>query len=69
MFNFNWLSNLSEAWARFLVLLAFIIPFIFALTLRRNYIYQGAPDKSRWRNLKLWVFIIVLIQVLIYLYF
>jgi len=31
MLNFNWLADLSDAWGRFLVILAFIAPMIFAL--------------------------------------
>lgn len=69
MFNFDWCSNLSEGWARFLVILAFILPLIFAFTMRRQYIYRGARDQKIWRNLKLWVFLLVAIQVFIYLYF
>jgi len=69
MFNFNFLSDLSEGWARFLVILAFIIPLIFTLTLPNKYIYLGAEDHKLWRNLKLWVFVIVSVMVAVYLYF
>ncbi len=69
MFNFDWLAGLPLPWGRFLVILALIIPMVFALTLPRKYIYQGAEDQSRWRNLKIWVFVIVAIQISIYLYF
>lgn len=69
MLNFNWLADLSEAWGRFLVIMAFIVPLIFAITLPKKYIYQGASNQKIWRNLKFWVFIIVAIQVAIYIYF
>jgi len=69
MFNFDFLANLSEGWARFLVILAYIIPLIFALTLSRKYIYEGAEDQKLWRNLKIWVFVIVAVMVAVYLYF
>ena len=69
MFNFNWIADLSEGWARFLVIMAFILPLIFAFTLKKKYIYQGAPDQKNWRNLKYWVFVIVAVQVAIYIYF
>ena len=69
MLNFNFLQDLSEGWARFLVIMAFIIPMIFAFTLPKKYIYQGARDQKIWRNLKIWVFVIVAVQVAIYLYF
>ena len=69
MLNFEWCANISMGWARFLVIMAFIVPLIFALTLRKNYIFAGAPDQKKWRNLKWWVFVLVVIQVGIYLYF
>ncbi len=69
MLNFDWLANVSESWGRFFVIMAFIVPFVFAMTLRRAYIYQGAQDLHRWRNLKYWVFFIVAVQVGVYLYF
>ena len=69
MFNFNWIADLSEGWARFLVIMAFILPLIFALTLKKKYIFLGAPDQKNWRNLKYWVFVIVAVQVVIYIYF
>lgn len=69
MLNFNWANNVSEVWARVLIIATFYIPFIFALTMKNEYIMKGAGDKKRWRNLKLWVFILVIIQTLIYAYF
>ncbi len=69
MFNFNWIADLSEGWARFLVVMAFILPLIFALTLPRKYIYKGSQDIVLWKNLKIWVFVIVAVQVAIYIYF
>ena len=69
MFNFNWLSGVSVGWGKFITIMAFIAPMIFALTMKKKYIYQGAQDGAWWRNLKIWVFVIVAVQVAIYLYF
>lgn len=69
MFNFNWLHGISIAWGRFLIIVAFIVPLVFAFTMKRKYIYQGAKDNAWWRNLKIWVLVIVAVQIAIYLYF
>ncbi|MBN1479574.1 hypothetical protein EH223_16765 [candidate division KSB1 bacterium] len=69
MFNFNWLSDLSNSWGRFFIILAFIAPLVFAFTMKKSYIYEGAEDNTWWRNLKLWVLLIVAVQIAIYLYF
>ena len=69
MFNFNWLNGVSEGWGKFLIIMAFIAPMVFAFTMKRKYIYQGASDNAWWRNLKIWVVLIVGVQIAIYLYF
>jgi len=69
MFNFNWLHNVPNGWGRLLLILAFIAPLLFAFTLKRKYIYEGAGDDAWWRNLKLWIVLIVAVQIAIYLYF
>jgi hypothetical protein len=69
MLNFNWANHVSELWARIFIITAFFIPFIFSLTMKKDYILKGSIDKKRWRDLKLWVLILVIIQTLIYAYF
>ncbi len=69
MLNFNWLTDVSLTAAHIIILLAFIIPLIFALVLPRAYIYLGAKDQKKWRNLKWWIVILVAIQVLVYVNF
>jgi len=69
MLNFDWIANLSLGWAKFIVIMAFVVPWIFALLQKRSYLYQGAPDNARWRDLKIWATIVVAIQISIYIIF
>ena len=69
MLNFDWCGNIPHSWAKLLVIMAFIIPLVFAFTLKHKYIYQGAPDQALWRNLKIWVLLLVVTMVGVYLYF
>ena len=69
MLNFNWLENVSELWGRILIIVTLIIPLVFTLTLKNEYIFRDAPDTHRWRNLKVWTAIIVILQIAIYIYF
>jgi hypothetical protein len=69
MLNFDWLADVSMNWARFFVILSFVFPALFALSLKKDYIYQGAADRSAWRNLKIWVLCISITQIVIYIYF
>ncbi len=69
MLNFDWATTISDGWAKFIVLMAFVAPMIFALSMKKSYIFAGAVDKAWWRNLKIWVVLIVAVQVGIYLFF
>ncbi len=66
MLNFDWINGLDIHIAKMLVMLAFIIPLVFALTLKKSYIYAGAADKKIYRNLKIWVMLLSIIMLLIY---
>lgn len=69
MLNFNWFNEMPIYIARIIVLFAFLVPLIFAFALPRAYIYLGAPDQKKWRNLKWWILALILIQLTIYLVF
>jgi hypothetical protein len=69
MLNFDWISHLPETWAKWIVILFFLLPLIFAFTMKRAYIFQGAADQKNWRNLKIWAFLLVVVQAAIYVYF
>lgn len=45
----------------------FTIVGLWALTLKRSYIYLGAPDQARWRDLRIWTVLILLPYIIIYL--
>ena len=69
MLNFDWISGIDIEIAKVLVLMAFIAPLIFAFTLKREYIYKGAEDLKKWRNLKGWILLLTIIMVSVYMYF
>ena len=69
MLNFDWISGLDLSVAKILVLMAFIAPLIFTLTLKREYIFKGAEDNKMWRNLKAWIFVLTMIMVSVYIIF
>ena len=47
----------------------FIVAGLWVLTLKRDYIYLGAPDRAAWRDLRFWAVLVLLPYVLIYLLF
>jgi hypothetical protein len=66
MLNFDWISHINIGVAKFIVSLSFLLPLIFALTLKKKYIYAGAPDSKLWRNLKIWVALLAFIMLMVY---
>ncbi len=52
-----------------LVVLVFAGLVILALRLPRDYIFIGAPDKSRWRDVRIWIVVVAILEVLVYLFF
>ncbi len=69
MLDFDWLADLPPFWARAMVIGFFLAALVFALTRRRSDIFEGV-ERPRWyMNLKLWVLVLVVIQVGLYCYF
>ena len=66
MLNFDWLVDLPIGIARIILMFAFLVPLVFAFILPRAYVYLGAKNQKKWRNLKWWILGLVLIQIAIY---
>lgn len=66
MLNFDWISNISAGSAKLIVLVTFLLPMVFALTLKKGYIFAGAENNKPWRNLKIWVMLLTGIMFFIY---
>ena len=48
----------------FMVFFLLLIAGVFSL--RSDYIFKGAPSRSRWRDLRLWALVLVLMHVYVY---
>ena len=44
----------------------FLLLIVAVYSLRPDYIYRGAPSRSRWRDLRLWALILVLLHAYVY---
>ena len=67
--DFQWAAGLSLATARLFFLAFFLLVLVFAVLQRRDYIYAGAPDRARWRDLRLWAAALMVLQIAIYMSF
>jgi hypothetical protein len=54
---------------KLLVILIFACLVYLALRLPREYIFIGAPNRKWWRDVRIWVVVVVFLEVLMYLFF
>ncbi len=71
MFNFDWLSGISQDTAKLIFLGLFLVIGILVLMVPNEYAYEGIKKKDRfwWNNLKLWSIFVLSILFFIYYIF
>ena len=53
---------------RFSICAYLVLGTVWALFLSRDYVLLGSPDQARWRDLRLWVPVLIVPYLLIYLF-
>lgn len=64
----RFLSGLSTDSGRYCAVALFAIAAAWVLTLKRDYVFQGAPDRAWWRDLRLWSVAALAPYVYVYLF-
>ncbi|BBM87280.1 hypothetical protein [Candidatus Uabimicrobium amorphum] len=67
--DFQWAHALSLSTAKLLFMLFFLFIIVFAWSFKRDYVYKGAPDQKLWRDLRIWVIVVMSIPMGLYWYF
>ena len=62
-----WLGSLPMSVAVACAVGLYVVATIWVWTLRRDFVFRGAPDKRWWRDLRIWATIVVLPYVTVYL--
>ena len=65
----DWLTGLPLWWGKVVAVVFFVGITIWAWRRQRSFIFEGAPDNSRWRDLRIWASLLMGIQIVIYLAF
>ncbi len=65
----EWLEGLPLVLGKYFAVLFFFGMIIWAWFRPRKYIFEGAPDQSRWRDLRIWATLFLAIQVVLYIIF
>ena len=64
----EWLGTLPMEVAMFCAIGLFVVAVVWVWTLRRDFIFRGAPDRAPWRDLRVWATLVVVPYVLVYLW-
>ena len=67
--DFGWAREVSPAGYHAIFFAFFAAVALFGLMLKREFVYRGAEDGSRWRDLRIWVVAIMAIQAALYVIF
>jgi hypothetical protein len=66
---FDWIHALPLWSAKIGAAMLFSGVLLFIWNLPADFIYHGAPDRARWRDLRLWATILLLLQGVLYIIF
>ncbi len=68
MFNFDWLSGVSQETAKMIFLGLYALIGLLVLIIPNEYVYEGIAEEDRhwWNNLKLWSITVLTILGSIY---
>lgn len=61
--SFQWLAGVDLAWAAGLITALYLVLLVWVLTRPMQMILRGAADRGRWRDLRLWILPLLLIQI------
>ncbi|MCA9665744.1 MAG: hypothetical protein KC503_09160 [Myxococcales bacterium] len=67
--NFQSLAGVDPLVGVAIVCALYLVMLVWVLTRRRDDITEGAPDRKRWRDLRLWIVPLILIQIALHLIF
>lgn len=66
--EFEWLTGLGLGWVTGLVVAGYVVVLVYGASRSSEFVYEGAPDRKRRRDLRLWLIPVVLVQILLYLW-
>lgn len=62
-----WLGSLPMSVAMACALGLYAVAIIWVWTLKKKFVFRGAPDQKSWRDLRIWATLVTIPYVIIYL--
>ncbi len=63
-----WLGSLPMSVAMVCAIGLYLIAIVWVWTLGREFVFRGAPDQKRWRDLRIWATLVVIPYIALYLW-
>ena len=67
--SFTWLSGVDLIWPVALATAVYVSLLLWCLVRPRRLVLRGAPDRARWRDLRLWILPLILLQIALHWWF
>lgn len=65
----EWLGNIPLFWAKVIAIATYSGGILWTWIRPKSFIFEDTPDKKIWRDLRIWITVIMVIQIALYLYF
>ncbi|MBN1551679.1 hypothetical protein JW979_09425 [bacterium] len=65
----EWLNDFPIFWSKIVATLTFAGGVLWTWIRPKSFIFKDAPDEKKWRDLRIWITVIMISQIVIYLYF
>lgn len=65
----EFLKSIPLYWAKIIAGGLYVLLAVWVITRPREYIYRGAENKKKWRDLRLWAVFLIGIQIILYIIF
>jgi len=66
---YEWLAGVPLFWGKIIAVAGFAGMIVWAWVRPRHFIFEDAPDRRTWRDLRIWASLLMVIQIVIYLTF
>lgn len=63
---YEWLKNLPLFWGNVLAIIGFLGIIVWTWFRPGSFIFRGAPDRKKWRDLRIWATSLLIIQIILY---
>jgi len=65
----HWLKSIPLIWVTVFTIIGFLALAVWVWLQPTGYVFEGAPDKKKWRDLRLWATVMIVVEAIVYIIF